>query len=216
MARVRKQAGAKELLYSHAPVVVLDNYEHKGKWQEVFPSVQPLEIEIGMGRGNFILEKARQNPDKNFLGIEVIEEIINEAIERMEQKGGVPDNLRFIWMNAQNVADIFAPNEVSKIYLNFSDPWPKNRHRKRRLTHSNFLKQYREILTPDGFLEQKTDSRGLFEFSLNELAAEDWRFQKIALDLYENLPEDNIATEYEEKFVKRGLPIYYLKTQNRK
>ncbi len=214
MARVRKQAGAKELLYSHAPLVVLDTYEHKGHWQEVFSKKQPLEIEIGMGRGTFIYEKALQNPDKNFIGIEVVEEIINEAIERMEQKGGVPDNLRFIWINAQNIADIFAKNEVSKIYLNFSDPWPKYRHRKRRLTHSNFLKQYRDILLDGGLLEQKTDSQELFEFSLNELAAEDWKFKRIALDLYRNLPEDNIATEYEEKFVKRGLPIYYLQAQN--
>ena len=216
MARVRKQPGAKELLYSYAPLVVLDTYEHKGRWQEVFPTPQPLEIEIGMGRGNFIFEKALKNPEKNFLGVEVIEEIINEAIGKMEQKGGVPDNLRFIWINAQNLTDIFAENEINRIYLNFSDPWPKNRHRKRRLTHSNFLKQYREILAPGGILEQKTDSRELFEFSLNELAAEDWKFEKIMLDLYQKLPEDNVATEYEEKFVKRGLPIYYLQAANRK
>jgi len=213
MARVRKQAGAKELLQSYAPLVVLEPYNYKGRWQEVFAKPQPIQIEIGMGRGNFIFEKAKANPDINFLGIEVIEEIINEDLERMEQKGGVPDNLRIIWINAQNLADIFAPAEVDKLYLNFSDPWPKNRHRKRRLTHANFLKQYEQILVPNGLVEQKTDSKELFEFSLNELAEQNWKFKKISLDLYNNLPEDNIATEYEEKFVKRGLPIYYLKAQ---
>ena len=210
MARVRKQAGAKEKLYSYAPWVVLEPYEHKGNWQKIFAQEQPLAIEIGMGRGNFIFEMAKRHPEINFLGIEVIEEVLNEAIERMEQKGGVPENLHFIWVNAQNLADIFAPGEVSWIYLNFSDPWPKNRHSKRRLTHSNFLKQYEEILTAEGVLQQKTDSRELFEFSLNELAQRDWKFKQISLDLYRKLPEDNVPTEYEMKFVKQGLPIYFL------
>ena len=210
MARVRKQAGAKEKLYSYAPWVVLEPYEYKGRWQEVFAQEQPLALEIGMGRGNFIFEMAKTHPEMNFLGLEVIEEVLNEAIERMEQRGGVPENLHFIWINAQNLADIFAPGEVSWIYLNFSDPWPKNRHSKRRLTHSNFLKQYEEILTAEGVLQQKTDSRELFEFSLNELAQRDWKFKQISLDLYRKLPEDNVPTEYEMKFVKQGLPIYFL------
>ena len=210
MARVRKQAGAKEKLYSYAPWVVLEPYEYKGRWQEVFAQEQPLALEIGMGRGNFIFEMAKTHPEMNFLGLEVIEEVLNEAIERMEQRGGVPENLHFIWINAQNLADIFAPGEVSWIYLNFSDPWPENRHSKRRLTHSNFLKQYEEILTAEGVLQQKTDSRELFEFSLNELAQRDWKFKQISLDLYRKLPEDNVPTEYEMKFVKQGLPIYFL------
>ena len=210
MARVRKQAGAKEKLYSYAPLVVLEPYEYKGRWQEVFAKPQPLALEIGMGRGNFIFEMAKTHPEMNFIGLEVIEEVINEAIERMEQKGGVPGNLHFIWVNAQNLTDVFAKDEVSTIYLNFSDPWPKNRHSKRRLTHSNFLKQYEEILKDDGILQQKTDSRELFEFSLNELAARDWKFKHISLDLYRKLPEDNVPTEYEVKFVKQGLPIYFL------
>lgn len=210
MARVRKQAGAKEKLYSYAPWVVLEPYEYKGRWQEVFAKPQPLALEIGMGRGNFIFEMAKTHPEMNFLGLEVIEEVLNEAIERMEQRGGVPENLRFIWINAQNLADIFAKDELSAIYLNFSDPWPKNRHSKRRLTHSNFLKQYEEILKDGGLLQQKTDSRELFEFSLNELAERKWQFKKISLDLYRKLPEDNIPTEYEAKFVKQGLPIYFL------
>ena len=211
--RLRNITGCREMI-GESEFVVHEPETMKGKWREAFGNDHPVYVEIGMGKGRFLMDMARLYPEINFIGIEKYSSVLLRAVQKLEEEE-LP-NVRLIRMDAEDLENVFAQGELDRIYLNFSDPWPKNRHRKRRLTHSNFLKQYREILTPDGFLEQKTDSRGLFEFSLNELAAEDWRFQKIALDLYENLPEDNIATEYEEKFVKRGLPIYYLKTQNRK
>ena len=209
MARVRRRQGTKEALQGYEQVI-LDPLSCRGQWQAVFGNEQPIYIEVGTGRGRFISTMARQHPECNFIGIDVVEEMVLEAVERMEKQGGLPSNLRMVWLNAELLSDIFAPGEVARMYLNFSDPWPKYRHRKRRLTHERFLAQYAEVLSEGGELHQKTDNQGFFEYSLNTLAGAGWQLKNIQLDLYKKLPEDNVATEYETKYVRQGLPIYRL------
>ena len=212
MARVRRnEEERKELLQSKYLIAA----EGKVNVKEIFKNNNPIKIEIGMGRGTFVYGMALQYPDINFIGIDVVPEVIYEGIMRMEKKGGVPDNVRFLWLNAENIDDVFEKEVVDGIYLNLSDPWPKKRHSKRRLTHENFLKRYEYILKDKGMIEFKTDGRDFFEFSLNEFARLDWKLSNISLDLYQNLPSDNVATEYEQKFVKLGLPIYKLIAQKR-
>ena len=210
MARVRKQPGTREALMQYAPIVVLEPEKHKGKWHEIFGNTQPIQIEVGMGKGKFVSTLARQNPDINYIGIEVIEEVLLDAVKRMNRAEGVPDNLRLVWINASLLEDLFAPGEVDRVYLNFSDPWPKTRHAKRRLTHKGFLDQYAAVLKAEGQVHFKTDNQGLFEFSLNEFSACGWKMQNIQLDMYKKLPEGNVATEYETKFHNQGMSIYRL------
>ena len=210
MARVRKQHGTREALMEYAPIVVLEPEQHKGAWREIFGNDHPIHMEVGMGKGKFVSTLARQNPDINFIGVEVIEEVLLDAVKRMNRAEGIPENLRLVWVNASLLEDLFAAEEVDRIYLNFSDPWPKTRHAKRRLTHKGFLDQYRVILGAEGQVHFKTDNQGLFEFSLNEFSACGWRMQNIQLDMYKKLPEGNVATEYETKFHNQGMPIYRL------
>lgn len=209
MARVRRRQGTKEALQSYEQVI-MEPMNFRGQWQSVFGNEQPINIEVGTGRGRFISTMARQHPECYFIGIEVIEEMVLEAVERMVKQGGMPENLRMVWLNAELLDDIFAPGEVARIYLNFSDPWPKYRHRKRRLTHERFLEQYAVILAEGGELHQKTDNQGFFEYSLNTFAGAGWQLKNIQLDMYKKLPEDNVATEYETKYIRQGLPIYRL------
>ena len=210
MARVRKQPGTREALMQYAPIVVLEPEQHKGKWNAVFGNDNPIRIEVGMGKGKFVSTLARQNPDINFIGVEVIEEVLLDAVKRMNRADGIPENLRLVWINASLLEDLFTQGEVDRIYLNFSDPWPKTRHAKRRLTHKSFLEQYADVLKTEGQVHFKTDNQGLFEFSLNEFSACGWKLQNIQLDMYKKLPEGNVATEYETKFHTQGMPIYRL------
>jgi len=210
MARVRKQPGTREALMQYAPIVVLEPEQHKGKWQDVFGNANPIQMEVGMGKGKFISTMARQHPEINFIGVEVIEEVLLDAVKRMNRAEGIPENLRLVWINASLLEDLFLPGEVDRIFLNFSDPWPKTRHAKRRLTHKGLLDQYAAILKSEGQVHFKTDNQGLFEFSLNEFSACGWRLQNIQLDMYQKLPEGNVATEYETKFHNQGMPIYRL------
>lgn len=212
MARVRRRAGTKEALKCYEQVI-LEPMPCRGQWSVVFGNDWPIYIEVGTGRGRFVSTMARQHPECNFIGIDVVEEMVLEAMERMEKQEGIPKNLRLVWLNAELLDDIFAPGEVARIYLNFSDPWPKYRHRKRRLTHERFLEQYAHILTEGGEVHQKTDNQGFFEYSLNSFAQAGWQLKNIQLDLYKKLPEDNVATEYESKYVRKGLPIYRLEAR---
>ena len=212
MARVRRRAGTKEALREYEKVI-MEPMSCRGRWTEVFGSDSPIYIEVGTGRGRFVSTMARQHPECSFIGIDVVEEMVLEAAERMEKQGGIPKNLRLVWLNAELLADIFAPGEVTRIYLNFSDPWPKYRHRKRRLTHERFLAEYANILAEGGEVHQKTDNQGFFEYSLNTFALCGWQLKNIQLDLYKRLPEDNVATEYENKYIRQGLPIYRLEAR---
>ena len=179
----------------------------KGRWKEQFPAVRPLYIEIGMGKGRFIMEMAARNPDINFLGIERYSSVLLRALQKMEQTP-LP-NLKFICMDAAELEEVFAPGEVSRIYLNFSDPWPKDRHAKRRLTSRQFFFRYHNILAKDGRLEFKTDNRELFDYSLESVEAASWRLLQFTYDLHGDpeLGRGNVMTEYEEKFSGQGQAI---------
>lgn len=182
--------------------------------QTVFQNTDPLHIEIGMGKGQFLLTLALQNPSVNYIGIERYSSVLLRPVEKLAsmQAAGeaVPSNLRFICMDAADISQVFAPGEVDRIYLNFSDPWPKARHARRRLTSLEYLARYDEILSPNGQVEFKTDNRALFDFSLEQIEASPvWTLAARTFDLHHDpvLNQGNIMTEYEEKFSSMDHPI---------
>lgn len=192
---------------------IQDPNSHKGQWNYVFNNKNPIRIEIGMGKGQFLTEQARRNPDINMIGLERYESVMYRAVQRLDQMEEAPTNLKMICCDAADICDYFDKGEVEKIYLNFSDPWPKARHAKRRLTSRYFLKRYESILQEGGLLEFKTDNMDLFAFSLEEFGeCKNWKLLAVTDDLHAdvNLCEGNIMTEYEEKFVAEGKPIHKL------
>ena len=208
--RLRNIKGAQERILEDKYTIQTDGTngsDYRGLWnKEIFHNDKPIHIEIGMGKGKFIMELASQNPDINYIGIEKYSSVLIRALEKRESLES--DNLMFLRMDAENIEDYFAPEEVARIYLNFSDPWPKDRHSKRRLTSREFLKRYDKILAKDGILQFKTDNRPLFDFSLEEIKESGWILDEYTFDLHKNGPAaNNIMTEYEEKFYNLGNPI---------
>ena len=204
--RLKNVPGSKEYIAA-SKFVIHDETERKGKVREYFSNDKPIRIEIGMGKGQFIYELARLNPDINYVGIEKYSSVLLRAIQKMEEEP--LDNLIFIRMDAEEITDVFDKDEVDRIYLNFSDPWPKDRHAKRRLESRQFLARYKEILKSKGLIEFKTDNNDLFEFALEEINEEDWILVASTRDLHADakLNEGNIMTEYEAKFSAAGNPI---------
>jgi tRNA (guanine-N7-)-methyltransferase len=207
--RQRNKPWADEFLQENTHLVTPNPSEHKNKWQEVFGNNNPIHVEIGTGKGQFIVGMAKQYPNINFIGIELAKSIIVTAAQKVQDSG--QGNIRLIQENAENLNEIFESNEVSTIYLNFSDPWPKNRHEKRRLTFRAFLERYENVLDPDGELIFKTDNRGLFEYSLVSFSEYEMLLKEISLDLHKLQDPENVMTEYEEKFSAKGQPIYRCK-----
>lgn len=205
--RLRNVTGSREVIAA-SPYVIHEPQEKRGRWQEVFGNDHPIRIEIGMGKGRFIMDLARQNPGINYLGIEKYSSVLIRGIQKLEADP-LP-NLYFIRMEAEELTSVFSSGEVDRIYLNFSDPWPKDRHAKRRLPSREFLRRYDEILIPDGVIEFKTDNRDLFAFALEELEPAGWKILQMAEDLHhdEQMMRDNIMTEYEERFSSKGNAIY--------
>ncbi len=204
--RLKNVPGSKEYIAA-SKFVIHDETERKGKVREYFSNDKPIRIEIGMGKGQFIYELARLNPDINYVGIEKYSSVLIRAIQKMEEEP--LDNLIFIRMDAEEITDVFEKGEVDRIYLNFSDPWPKDRHAKRRLESRQFLARYKEILKSKGLIEFKTDNNDLFEFALEEINEEDWALLACTRDLHADakLNDGNIMTEYEAKFSAAGNPI---------
>lgn len=205
--RLRNITGSREVIAENE-YVIHDISEFRGVWKkEVFKNDNPLHIEIGMGKGKFIMTLAKMNPNINYVGIEKYSSVLLRALQKMEIEP-LP-NVRFIRMDAEDITEVFAKEEVDKIYLNFSDPWPKDRHAKRRLPSRQFLARYNEILVKDGFVEFKTDNKGLFDFAVEEVPFANWKIEKITYDLHntEDMNEGNVMTEYEEKFSQMGNPI---------
>ena len=207
--RLRNITGSREVI-AQSPFVVGEDilFQCPGTWKEIFGNDRPVRIEIGMGKGRFIHTLAKEHPEYNYIGIEKYSSVLLRAIQKMEAEE-LP-KLKFIRMDAEDIVKVFAPEEVDRIYLNFSDPWPKDRHAKRRLPSREFLARYDVILKKDGILEFKTDNRALFDFAVEELEPAGWRAQVITYDLHrdEKLMADNVMTEYEEKFSSLGNPIY--------
>lgn len=204
--RLRNIKGADEAI-EKSEYCIKNPEELKGNWQSVFPTEQPIHIEVGMGKGRFIMDLAAANPDTNYLGIERYTSVLFRAVQKMELNP-LP-NLRFLCIDAATLPDIFAKDEISKIYLNFSDPWPKDRHAKRRLTSREFFARYDQILKKDGRVEFKTDNQDLFTFSLEEIPEAGWKVDAFTRDLHHDdiMNQGNIMTEYEEKFSSIGNPI---------
>ena len=204
--RLRNVPGSRDMI-AESPFTIKDETEWKGKWNEVFGNDHPIHIEIGMGKGQFIMTLAKEHPEINYVGIEKYSSVLVRALEK-QQELELP-NIKFIRMEAENIAEVFAPDEIARIYLNFSDPWPKDRHAKRRLTSVQFLERYEKILQKDGHLIFKTDNRDLFDFSLEQVEeAEHWILLNHTFDLHHSeYVEGNVMTEYEQRFVEKGNAI---------
>ncbi len=207
--RLKHVKGAEEKIKS-AEIVIKNPEQHRGNYMNLFQKKSPLHIEIGMGKGHFIIEKAKRNPNINFIGIEKFDSVIVRAIEKAEELK-LP-NLRFIRMDATEIQTIF-DHEIDLIYLNFSDPWPKNRHENRRLSSPIFLKRYESLFQNDIIIEMKTDNRHLFEYSIISFNELKYHIEEISLNLHEENLEDNIETEYEQKFSLKGFPIYKIRVR---
>ena len=205
--RLKNVPGSREVI-AESRFVIHNPEENKGKWAEVFGNAAPLHMEIGMGKGRFLMDMAKLHPEVNYVGIEKYSSVLLRAIQKMEEEE-LP-NVRFIRMDAEEITNVFGREEVERIYLNFSDPWPKDRHAKRRLPSRQFLARYDEILKKDGTIEFKTDNRLLFDFALEELEPAGRRADVVTFDLHvdEKLVQCNVMTEYEERFSSMGNPIY--------
>lgn len=204
--RLRNIPGAEQALLQY-PTFVPDPASYKGRWHERFQNSNPIHVEIGCGKGRFITTLAEKYPEINFIALELKAEVIYRAAQRTEQR--LIPNLAFVQYNAALITDLFTEQEISRLYLNFSDPWPKKRHYKRRLTYSGFLQIYKQVLKPLGEIHLKTDNENLFEFSLNQFSNERFQLRNITFDLHQSaLAEENVMTEYEERFSARGQRIY--------
>lgn len=205
--RLRNITGCREMIAA-SDYVIHEPQNYKGKWNEIFGNDHPIRIEIGMGKGRFIMDLARMNPEINYVGIEKYSSVLLRGIQKMEADP-LP-NIYFIRMEAEEIVNVFGREEVDRIYLNFSDPWPKDRHAKRRLPSREFLRRYHEILVRDGAIEFKTDNHDLFHFALDELEPAGWHLDQMTEDLHhdQEMMQGNVMTEYEERFSSMGNPIY--------
>ena len=202
--RMRKKKNIDQRMENCSDVLATNPSELRGKWTEFFENDNPIYLEIGCGKGRFILTHAQNNPNINYIGVELEENALIIATEKAQTLN--LENLVFINFNALKLCDIFEDNEVSRLYLNFSDPWPQRKHEKRRLTHTVFIEVYDRILCKNGQIHFKTDNQNLFEFSLEQLTRNAWYLQNLSLDLH-NTQRPNIMTEYEERFSKLGFRI---------
>ena len=203
--RMRKKKHCAERLERCESLWIKQAEDYKGKWSEIFGNDNPIHIEIGCGKGQFITTMAQKNPDVNYIAIDVVPDVLVIALEKATA-AEIP-NVRFIIADANKLEEYFEPQEISRIYLNFSDPWKKNKQAKRRLTHKNFLDIYKRLLKNGDFIYFKTDNKALFEFSLNSFAQENFKMQNITFDLHNSKFEGNVMTEYETRFSEQGLPV---------
>lgn len=212
--RQRNKPWAKDRMNEYPHYVIANPEQNRGKWTDVFEETQPLHIEIGTGKGRFITGMAKANPDINYIGIELVESIIVCALDKLIEEE-LP-NLKLLNVNAAELEKYFAKGDVDRVYLNFSDPWPKTRHEKRRLTYDSFLRVYENILVDEGEIHFKTDNQGLFEYSLTSFSKYGLLLTYVSLDLHQSDYAGNIMTEYEEKFSNKGSRIYRSEVKYRK
>ena len=196
----------KEEIMRESDSLIVNPTNYKGKWKEYFNNDNPIYVEIGMGKGKFIVENALNNPDINYIGIEKYDSVVAKALQKIDKK---LDNLVMVRADANIIQDIF-DHEITCIYLNFSDPWPKNRHHLRRLSSSVFLEKYESIFVKKKRIEMRTDNRLLFQYSLVSFSEAGYTLKEVYLDYHQdNMP--SITTEYEDKFAGNGMPIYYVR-----
>lgn len=204
--RVRNRKGATELLEAHPQYVILNPADAKGRWQEIFGNHHPIHVEVGSGKGAFVSGMAKANPEINYIGIDIQKSVLSYALDKVLATD-VP-NIKLLWVDGSDLTDYFEEGEIDRLYLNFSDPWPKKRHEKRRLTYQSFLATYQQILPENGEIHFKTDNRGLFEYSLVSFSQYGMKLKGVWLDLHASDFEDNVLTEYEQKFANKGQVIY--------
>lgn len=204
--RLRNIPGAEKAI-QESKLVINEPQKLRGNWASVFGNDHPIRMEVGMGKGRFLMELAGRNPEINYIGVERYSSVLFRALQKMEEEER--SNLKFLCIDAKELPEVFAPGEIDKIYLNFSDPWPKDRHAKRRLPSREFLARFDKILKKDGRIEFKTDNRGLFDFAMEELEPAGWKAEEYTYDLHREpkMSEGNIMTEYEEKYSSIGNPI---------
>ena len=203
--RLRHIKGAEETIAA-SPYVIQEPESCRGRWAEVFHNQNPIRIEVGMGKGKFLMELAQRHPEINYVGIERYSSVLLRGLQKREELD--LSNIWFLCIDARQLAEVFEEGEVERIYLNFSDPWPKDRHAKRRLTSPEFMAVYDKILTADGQVEFKTDNEGLFDYSLDSIPQAGWRIEASTRDLHHSpMAEGNVMTEYEERFSAAGNPI---------
>ena len=206
--RMRKKKNCAARMERCRELRITEPEKYKGRWREVFCNDNPIHVEIGCGKGAFVTGMAAREPDVNFIAIEKVEDVIVMAMEKAQ--AAELKNVRFVDIDAERLDDFFEKGEIERIYLNFSDPWKKSKQAKRRLTHKRFLDRYKQVLRDGGYIWFKTDNIKLFEFSLNSFAAENFKLENITLDLHDSGFEGNVVTEYEQKFIELGQPIYRL------
>ena len=203
--RLRNIPGARETV-ANSPFVVQEPSTVRGRWKDVFGNENPIFIEVGMGKGKFLMELAQKHPEINYVGIERYSSVLLRGLQKREELD--LSNIWFLCIDARQLAEVFEEGEVERIYLNFSDPWPKDRHAKRRLTSPEFMAVYDKILAADGQVEFKTDNEGLFDYSLESIPQAGWRIEASTRDLHHSpMTEGNVMTEYEEKFASKGNSI---------
>ncbi|NQX59175.1 tRNA (guanosine(46)-N7)-methyltransferase TrmB [Paenibacillus qinlingensis] len=220
--RLRGRKGIREDIERQKELVVLNAKDYKGKWSELFGNNNPIHAELGMGKGRFISEMSKKYPNINFIGVDMYDELIRKASEKAKVAHEITveneedavlsiSNLRLMLFNIEHIEEAFAEGELERVYLNFSDPWPKKKHARRRLTHPGFVAKYQQILNAKGEIHLKTDSQSLFEFSLNSFADMGLRMRNISLNLHvDGIHPDHVMTEYETKFAGQGMNIHRL------
>lgn len=211
--RLRNKAGASEELLQHPTIIIQNAESRKGKWQDVFGNNNPIHIEVGTGKGKFLTGMSELHPDINYIGVEKYDSVIISALERI-QETGMP-NFKLLNEDVINLTSYFEQGELDQVYINFTDPWPKNRHEKRRLTHERFLRRYEQVMKKNGEIHFKTDNQALFEYSLHSFSKYGMILNNVSLDLHKSDIEGNIMTEYEEKFSRKGMRIYRCEAQFR-
>jgi tRNA (guanine-N7-)-methyltransferase len=204
--RLRNKPWAGEFIAEHSDYAISNPENYKGRWHEVFGNHNPIHIEVGTGKGQFLAGMSQQNPDINYIGIELFDSVIVAAIQKAVDMQ--LSNFKLLNVNAENLTEYFDQGEIDRVYLNFSDPWPKTRHTKRRLTYKSFLQMYENVLVKGGEIHFKTDNQGLFEYSLISFSEYGLLLKYISLDLHKSDFEGNVMTEYEEKFSEKGQRIY--------
>lgn len=209
--RVRNRKGATELLEANPQYVVLNPEDAKGKWHEIFGNNHPIHIEVGSGKGAFITGMAKAHPEINYIGIDIQKSVLSYALDKVLE-ADVP-NIKLLWVDGDSLTNYFEDGEIDQLYLNFSDPWPKKRHEKRRLTYKSFLDTFKQILLEHGEIHFKTDNRGLFEYSLVSFSQYGMTLKGVWLDLHASDFEGNVMTEYEKKFSSKGQVIYRVEAQ---
>lgn len=213
--RLRRDRRAPEYLENDERVVS-NPQDFKGKWKENFGNDNPVHVEFGCGKGGFVTELAIRNPNINYIAAERAETVVYKACKTANNNEDIPGNLRFLYFDVSHCMEIFEKGEVERIYLNFSDPWPKKRYAYKRLTNRAFLEKYEYVLSEMGEIHFKTDNKGLFAYSIEEFSAAEWLMKNVTLDLHNSDMEDNIMTEYEKKFSEMGYTINRLEASKPK